>query len=172
MRTIRFWTILSTLLFAFAIFAWAQGRKAGLWEMTTTMTWQQSPFPPGVTPPGGPNSAFSGAPHTTQICLTQAMIEKYGAPFPQTRGDCKVTNLQKSDHGMTADLVCTGRVSGKGSLQSSWDDSEHAKGTLHFTGSMQGASGTIPLEWTSQSSSVYKGADCGSVQPPPIPADQ
>ena len=49
--------------FALALFA-QSNRKPGLWEMTTNMTWQQSPMPPGMTMPGG-------GPHTTQMCLTQ-----------------------------------------------------------------------------------------------------
>ena len=165
-------TALTSLLLAGAVIAQAQSRKPGLWEMTTTMTWQQSPFPAGMTPPGGAHSPFGGGPRTTQICITQEMIDKYGAPVPQSRaGECSFTNVDKTDHSMTADMVCTGRMSGKGTLQSSWDDPEHAKGSVHFTGSIQAPSGTLPIEWTSQSTSVYKGADCGSVKPLPIPAD-
>jgi len=166
MRKTRVWIVLSSLLLVTTIFAWAQGRKPGLWEMTTTMTWQQSPFPAGMTPPGGPNSPFSGAPRVTQVCLTQEIIDKYGAPVPQSRaGDCTVANVNKSDHGMTADMMCSGRMTGKGTMQSSWSDSEHAKGTVHFTGTIEGRTGTVPVEWTSESSSVFKSADCGDVKP-------
>ena len=74
--------------------AWAQStRKAGLWEVTSTMTWQQSPMPAGM--PVNPNSPFAGGAHTTQVCVTQAQIDRYGALPPQTRGDCQVTNIQK-----------------------------------------------------------------------------
>lgn len=135
------------------------------------MTWQQSPFPAGMTPPAG--SPFAGGPSTKQICLTQAIIDKYGAPPPQSRaGDCTVTNVQKSDHGMTANMVCTGRMTGSGAVESSWSDPEHAAGKVHFTGTVQGRNGTMPIEWTNESTSVFKGADCGSVQPLPIPADK
>ena len=78
---------------------------------------------------------LAAARRCTQVCLTQAIIDKYGAPLPQTRNDCQLVNVQKSDHGMTADLVCVGRMTGKGTLTSSWDDPlEHAKGGVHFTG--------------------------------------
>jgi hypothetical protein len=124
-----------------------------------------------MTPP--PGSPFAGGPRTTQVCLTQAIIDKYGAPTPQSRaGDCTVTNVQKSDHGMTADMVCTGRMTGKGTVESTWSDSEHATGKVHFTGTVQGRNGAMPVEWTTESTSVYKAADCGSVQPVPIPADK
>lgn len=173
MRPTRTWIAVGTVVLAGVIVAWAQGRKPGLWEMTTTMTWQQSPFPAGMTPPGGPNSPFGGGPRTTQVCLTQEIIDKYGAPVPQTRrGDCTFTNVNKTDHSMTADMVCTGMMSGKGTVQSSWDDPEHAKGSVHFTGSIQGRGGNTPVEWTSESTSVFKGSDCGDVKPIPIPADK
>ena len=171
MRTTRFWMMLGVFCLVATLFAGAQGRKPGLWEMTSTMTWQQSPFPAGMTPP--PGSPFAGGPSTKQICLTQAIIDKYGAPPPQSRaGDCTVTNVQKSDHGMTATMVCTGRMTGNGSVESSWSDPEHAKGKVHFTGTVQGRNGTMPVEWTTESTSVFKSADCGSVQPIPIPANK
>jgi hypothetical protein len=163
--------MLSVFCLVATLFAGAQERKPGLWEMTSTMTWQQSPFPAGMTPP--PGSPFAGGPSTKQICLTQAIIDKYGAPPPQSRaGDCTVTNVQKSDHGMTATMVCTGRMTGNGSVESSWSDPEHAKGKVHFTGTVQGRNGTMPVEWTTESTSVFKSADCGSVQPIPIPANK
>jgi len=170
MRIPRVWTITTCIgcsLLAVAVAAWAQGRKAGLWEMTTTMTLQQSPFPPGMAAP--PNSPFGGEPRVTQVCLTQAMIDRYGAPVPSSRNDCQLANVQKGEHSMTADLVCSGRMTGKGDLHSEWPDSEHAKGGVHFTGTVQGRSGSMPIEWTSSSTSVFKSADCGDVKPVPIP---
>jgi hypothetical protein len=170
MRKTRVWSTLSCCLFALAVFAWAQAsRKPGLWEMTTTMTFQQSPMPPGMQAP--PGSPFAGGPHTTQVCLTQAMIDRYGAPMPQTgRGDCQVTDVVMKEHGMTASLVCTGRTAGTGTVESNWSEPDHARGKVHFTGTMQMGPNTRPIEWTSESVSVYKGPDCGSVQPMPMPA--
>jgi hypothetical protein len=49
---------------------------------------------------------------------------------------------------------------------------DHAKGKVHFTGTMQMGPNSRPIEWTSESTSVYKGPDCGSVQPLPMPADK
>ena len=70
---------------------------------------------------------------------------------------------------MTADWICSGRMSGKGSLESSWTNPDHAIGKVHFVGTMQAGSNTMSIEYTINSSSVYKGPDCGSVQPPPMP---
>jgi len=138
--------------------------------MTSTMTWQQSPMPPGMTMPAGANSPFGGGPHTTQMCLSQAMIDRYGAPMPQSRnGECQMINVVLKATTMTADLVCTGRMAGKGTLESSWAVPDHAKGKVHFTGVMQMGQNSMPVEYTIESASVYKGPDCGGVQPMPMP---
>lgn len=158
MRLARIRIALSCSLLAAAALVWAQSRKAGLWEMTTTQTWQQSPFPDGMAPPAGA--------HTTQVCLTQQEIDKYGAIVPQTRG-CQVTNIVKKANGMTAEMVCTGAMSGKGTMESTLADADHAKGKVHFVGSMKMGAATKTVEWTVESSSVFKGADCGSVKPAP-----
>ena len=106
MRKTRVCLTLGCLLFTLASCTWAQGgRKPGLWEVTSTMTFQQSPFPAGMQAPGG--SPFSGAPKTTQVCVTQAMIDKYGGPPPQTRGDCQMSNVATTLTGMTGTLTCT-----------------------------------------------------------------
>jgi hypothetical protein len=143
---------------AAAVFIWAQTRKAGLWELTTTQTVQQSPD----------SAPSAGAPRTTQVCLTQQQIDQYGAIVPQIPG-CQVIHVVKKPGGMTADMVCTGRMSGKGVLESSSDDGVHAKGKVHFTGSMQAGPNTRPIEWSTESSAVFKGADCGNVKPTPVP---
>jgi hypothetical protein len=168
MSKTRVWITLGCCLFAVAIAAWAQAiRKPGLWEMTSTMTYQQSPFPPGM--PAAAIAAMGG-PHTVQVCLTQAMIDRYGAPMSQSR-DCQITNIQMRSSSMTADMVCSGRTNGKGTVESSWADGNVAKGKVHFVGTMGAGSNPMPVEWTAVSTSVYKGPDCGSVKPLPMPSN-
>lgn len=170
MRKSRIWSTLGCCFFVIAALVWAQNRKAGLWELTTTQTWQQSPFPAGMSsapPGGGGNSPFGGGTRTTQVCLTQQQIDKYGAIVPQIRG-CQVTNIVKTASGMTADMVCTGKMSGKGTLDASFDG-DHATGKIHFIGSIQAGPNTKPIEWTTHSSSIFKSADCGDVKPFPMP---
>jgi hypothetical protein len=149
------------MLLAAAI-AWAQSRKAGLWEITSNMTWQQSPMPGGGAPPGG---AFGGGPKTSQVCVTQAMIDKFGSPMAQTRAGCQVTNVEKTDHSMSAVMTCSGRMTGSGKIEASWTDSDHAQSKVHFKGSIQAGPNPRPIEWTIDSTSVFKSADCGSVKP-------
>jgi hypothetical protein len=139
-------------------------RKPGLWQLTTTTTWQQSPFPASMQP--------SGEPQTTNVCLTQEIIDKYGAPMPSARSGCAVSNVVVHSHDMTADWVCSGHMSGKGSLESAWTDDGHAKGKLHFVGSVQGSSGVKPIEFITNSTSVFKSSDCGDVKPAAAPPTQ
>ena len=170
MRKFPIWITTGCCLIAVTLAAWAQAnRKPGLWEMTSTMTWQKSPMPEGVTMPPGSNSPFGGGAHTSQVCLTQAMIDKYGAPVPQSRGGCTTSNIQLKPNGMTADWICTGMMAGKGTLVGTWTDPDHSTSTVHFVGSMQMGPNSVPVEYTISATSAYKGADCGSVKPLPTP---
>ena len=71
--------------------------------------------------------------------------------------------------GMTASLVCSGRTNGTGTVESNWSEPDHARGKVHFVGTIQAGPNSRPIEWTTESVSVYKGPDCGSVQPAPMP---
>lgn len=165
MKRTRIWITLSCCLFALATLASAQStRKPGLWETTSSMVFQQSPLPPGMQAP--PGSPFSGAPRTTQVCVTQAMIDKYGGPVPQPgRGDCQVTGILLQPTGMTATMACTGQMSGSGKVETTWAMGTSAQSKIHFTGTLQMGPRSAPVEWTMQATSTYKGPDCGSVKP-------
>jgi Protein of unknown function (DUF3617) len=130
------------------IVASAEARKAGLWTITTVVT----------TPAAG-----AMAPHSTDVCITQALLDKFGAPLPKLNGDCRVTRLDKKADRVSAEMVCTGATVGKATMLSNWT-SDHATGSIHFVGT-----GPQPTEWTSNSTSVFKSADCGSVKPFPMP---
>jgi len=171
MRIIRFHIMLGCWLFAGAVISSAQTktpeiatRKAGLWEIATTMTWQQSPFAAGAA-----SGIADGGRHTKLVCLTQEMIDNYGALLPQSRGECHIENKVMRMGGITADWVCAGKITGKGALETNWTDLEHATGKLHFSGTFQGGPDTLPIEWTTESSSVFKSESCGGVKPSTIP---
>ena len=84
------------------------------------------------------------APQTTEICLTQALLDKFGAPLPKLNGNCRITHLDKKADSVSAEMVCTGATVGKATMQSTW---------------------------TSNSTSAFKSADCGSVKPFPMPEE-
>jgi len=149
MATTRMRIALTFSLCGLAIVASAQARRAGLWINTTIVT----------------TSAGALAPHTTELCLTQALLDKFGAPLPKLNGNCRITRLDKKADSVSAEMVCTGATVGKVTMQSTWT-SDHATGSIHFVGT-----GPQSTEWTSNSTSAFKSADCGSVKPFPMPEE-
>jgi hypothetical protein len=154
---------LAWFLFSAAVLVFAQDKdashhsgKGGLWEVTTTMTWQKSPVRPGS--PGGPPAAGS---HTTAVCLTQAMVDA-GALLPQSRGECHIQNKVVKPGLLTANYLCTGKMKGMGNLESSFPDLEHVNGSIHFVGTLDAGGHAQPIEWTNTSSAVFKSAQCSN----------
>jgi len=131
----------------------AQDRKPGVYEVTLVTT-TVSPRPE------------EHSPRTWQACLTQEMIDKYGAIVPDNLSHvCQLVNVVKKTGGMTADIACSGPVIGKGTLDVVWSDSEHSKGNIHFSGTIHPGDSDIKIEWSSTTTSVYKGPDCGTLKP-------
>jgi hypothetical protein len=146
-------------------------QQPGLWEVTTQISMggamQMPQMPPGVNLPAALNPF---APKTSQLCVTQAMIDKYGAPYSNPpRSNCQVTDIQTKPDGMTATVKCTGNMDATGTVQSTFVDSTTTKTTMHIIGTMQQGSRNMPVDMTVQSTSVFKGADCGSVKPVAMP---
>src|ERR1019366_5234514 len=152
---------LSCLLLLVGLAAHAQSsRKPGLYEVTTNMSMGGSSMPsgaqmpqngqmpsgmqmpPGMQMPQGmqmPSASNPmGGPHTTQVCVTQAMIEKYGGPNPAPQhGDCQVTDITLKPNGMKARITCSGQMDATGTVESTWKDDSSSKSTVHMTGTMQ-----------------------------------
>lgn len=176
MRKILSWILVGGSGLAVVGIAWGQMKqKPGLWEVTSTMTMAGMPqmpampqMPPGVKMP----MASPFAPHTTQICVTQAMIDKYGAPYstPQ-HGDCKVTDVVQKPNGMTAKITCAGAMNTAGTIEASWTDANSVHTTMHMTGTAPAGESGRPMDMTIKADSTYKGPDCGDVKPPQMPAD-
>jgi hypothetical protein len=156
MRGSRVCITLGCCLFALASVASAQSRKPGLWTITTTVT-----YPPSAN--GAAGRPTTQGPFNTNVCLTQALIDKYGSPLPQIK-DCKITSFNRKANSVTADLVCSGASTGKATMESTWT-ADHATGSIHVI-----TTAPRTTEWTSTSTSVFKSADCGAVQPFPMPA--
>jgi hypothetical protein len=151
MRRLALCALLAFCVIAIAAAAAAQTRKAGLWEATTTITFEE---PAGA----------AGSPHTTMVCVAQEHLDKYGAIMPQSAG-CQFVNVAKKPNGVTADMVCKGRMEGKGALEATWTDGEHTTTKVHFTGTMPVGIDIRPVVWTSNSSYVFKASDCGPLKP-------
>ena len=106
---------------------------------------------------------------TQQVCVTQAMIDKYGGPYtnPQS-AECQVTNVSLTASGMTANLTCSGRMNMTGTVQTTFVDANTTKTTMNLSMAMPTGQA---MTMTMNSTSVYKGADCGSVKPLPMPSN-
>ncbi len=165
MRLTRVSLALICCVFALAVVAEAQGRRPGLYETVSEMTWQQSPLPPGMTLPPGMSSPFGGGKHTSMTCLTAGDLEHYGTVPPENQRNCRMTSVTKHAKGMTAEMECTGEMTGKATVEAAWLDDGRSKGKVHFLGSMQAGADSLPVEWTTEYISSYKGPDCGSVKP-------
>jgi hypothetical protein len=157
MSKTRIWVVVSCCLFAMAVSAQGQ-RKAGLWEITSTTSMSGMPNMPSMPS------------RTQQVCVTQAMIDKYGGPYsnPQT-GQCQVTNVSLTTSGMSANLTCTGRMSMTGTVQSTFVDANTTKTTVQMNMTMGNGQS---MSMTMQATAIYKGPDCGSVQPLAVPPSQ
>lgn len=155
MKRVRVWTLCCCAM-ALAAMAHGQSRKPGLWEVTSSMSMT-----------GGPAGMPAMPPRTNQVCVTQAMIDKYGGPTssPQT-GDCQMTNVVLTATGMTASMTCSGKTSMTGTVQATFVDANTTKTTIQMTIAM----GPNTMNMTMQATGVYKGSDCGSVKPMAMPA--
>ncbi|MGB8029356.1 MAG: DUF3617 family protein [Terracidiphilus sp.] len=157
MSKTRIWMVVGCCLIALATSAQGQ-RKAGLWEVTSQMSMS-----------GMPNMPQMGS-RTQQVCVTQAMIDKYGGPYsnPQN-GQCQVTKVSLTPTGMSANLSCTGRTTMTGTVQTTFVDANTTKTTMQMNMTMGNGQ---QMNMTMQSTATYKGADCGSVQPLAMPPSQ
>ena len=152
------------LLMPIALGARAQDVKPGLYDMTLTTT---------TVSPARRESGTQGI-HPVrhlQVCLSRQMLDQYGAIVPEHLANvCQLINVVKNPHGMTADMVCSGHLTGKGTIAVNWIDSEHSKGRIHFNGTMRPGDTAIKLEWITDTTATYKGPDCGEFKPAPEPA--
>ena len=155
MNKIRIGVALGLCVIALAAQAQSQSRKPGLWEVTSSMSMSGMPQMPQMS-------------HTMQVCVTQAMIDKYGGPTSNPgRGNCQTTNVQRTATGMSANMTCSGQMNMTGTMQTTFVDANTTKTTVTMT--MAGGNGQT-MTMTTQSTATYKGPDCGSVKPLAMPA--
>jgi hypothetical protein len=73
---------------------------------------------------------------------------------------------------MTAKINCTGQITGTGTVEATYTDANTTQSKMHMSGTMQMGQNSHPVDMTVNSTSVYKGADCGSVKPFAMPGQQ
>ena len=146
--------------------AWAAHGKPGLWTISTTMQMANMPkIPPeamammksrGMSMPG------MGEPITSQICMTQEMVNADKPPaMNQHEESCTTKILNQTSSSVSAETTCHGRMDGVGRSQMSWRGNEHYEGTYSFKGTAEGH----PQEMNSHFTGDFVKADCGAVKP-------
>jgi hypothetical protein len=133
--------------------------KAGLWKITTTMGGLETALPPearaqmkahGISMPNLNTM-------TTEHCMTPQEVAT-DQPPPMEKG-CQVLNVTHSGGHFSADLKCTGRMTGHGHFEVTYDSPEHYAG--HAT--MQTSAGSHEMNLTDSFEGRWIKADCGSV---------
>jgi hypothetical protein len=158
-------------LLAVVPFSGAQSRKAGLWEITTKTAILQPGNRVGTTINNGSDTqAQSTEPAGLPVCLTQAQIDKYGVILPPSLHDCELSNVVQKPDGISADMTCKGTYNGKGSIESTWTDDDHASGKIRFVAKTRDTSRPMSITWTQEAIAVFKSTDCGNVKPRPTPS--
>jgi hypothetical protein len=161
-----------TLLYTADVYA-AGNMKPGLWEITTQSDAMQNmpKIPPaqiermrkmGIDVPQFQNGAI-----VSKVCITQEMAERNPwAQAEQGGKDCRTGTPQQQGSSYTADIICDGPdMKGKGKVKASFASSESFSTSTDF----QGNAGGRPIQNHSVTSGKWLSANCGTVQPAPLP---
>ncbi len=142
--------------------------KAGLWRVTTQIGGMPQMQMPQLTPEQMQQMRQMGVhmPHTgprgmtSQYCMTEAEVNS-DSPPPSIQKECKVSNMHRTGHTMTADMTCNGHMHGHGHMSVTYDSPEHYTGKVEFDATVEGQAthmtDTFEGKWIS--------SDCGSVKP-------
>lgn len=131
--------------------AFAGHGKAGLWRVTATTDMAMA----GVTPPKAQS-------HVSRMCMSQAEVDDDAPPHidPASTG-CQTRVTAKTPSALTAEMVCSGALKGKGNLQIVYRGDEHYAGTYSFKGTVEGNASTITTSFKGD----WMKADCGKIKP-------
>jgi hypothetical protein len=147
----------------------AVARKAGLWEVKATTKIQQDTSQAVTSGQTESSAPSNGDAQGVQTCYTQEMIDTYGILFPPSLRDCQISNALRTANGITAEIACKGWSNGKGSLETTWSDDEHATSVIHFIVMRKRDQTTLSMGWTQEATAVFKSSDCGGVKPRTVP---
>lgn len=95
---------------------------------------------------------------TVTHCMTpsEAAMDKIPAMAKEHQKYCKMQNMKASADGISADMVCTGRVQGSGHMAVRFDSPEHYAGKV----SMNAVANGHPISTTSTFDAKWLSADC------------
>jgi hypothetical protein len=126
--------------------ALAAHEKAGLWEITITLSGNNmhmpdlSKLPPDVQARvRAAGVGMGGNTITARRCLSAQDIVAHKLPSLGSHGkDCSVANVTETGSHMSADMTCSAHFVGSGHVQADWDSDEHYTAEVDITGSANG----------------------------------
>lgn len=120
--------------------------KVGTWEVTVKMGGAGMGAMPDMSklPPeaqarmkahGMQMSGAGGM--TTKVCMTAEQVNSDKPPMTH-HGECEAQNVKISGNTFNADIVCKGKMNGKGHIEVTYDSPEHYSGHQTMTMNMNG----------------------------------
>jgi hypothetical protein len=136
--------------------------KAGLWSVSVKVDMAGMPqIPPeqlAKMNAMGIHIPIGGDTITTTHCVTpaEAAMDKIPTMPKEHEKYCAVQNLKSSADGMSADMVCTGKVEGSGHMTFRFDSPEHYAGRVSLDAVMNGH----PMKSVTSFDAHWVSADC------------
>ena len=134
MKAVRIAAIGAALAVVACPAALAGHGKVGTWEMTTQMS-GMPPMPNMANLP--PEAQAQMKAHgvmmhgaggmTSRFCMTAEQVNNDKPPMTH-HGDCQAQNIKIKGNSFSADVVCNGRMKGKGHTDMTFDSPEHFSG--------------------------------------------
>ena len=91
-------------------------------------------------------SMNAGGGMTSKFCMTPEQVNADKPPMTRADSPCKTENMKVAGHSFSADIVCTGKVNGRGHTEMTFDSPEHYSGRQTMTMTVNGH--TIDHEMT------------------------
>jgi Protein of unknown function (DUF3617) len=156
----------SVLLFGLDNSTFAHG-KVGLWTITVTMKSSAMPDYSKMSPQAQAQlrrmGLFNGKGMqvTGQHCMTAAEVAINDFSAAQRKDKtCKIVSQKISGGSMEADLVCSGKLDGKGHMKFVFDSDTHYSGQMTMSGMHEGK----PMTSEESFEGHWIKGDCGGVK--------
>ncbi|HEY1614654.1 MAG TPA: DUF3617 domain-containing protein [Rhizomicrobium sp.] len=153
--------VLGVGLLVLPVAAFAAHGKAGLWEITSQMNMAGVLSPEQMAQMQAHGVQMPMAQKmSTQHCMTAAEVAADGPPPMRDQKECKMSNAKYDAHAFTADMICSGEMTGQGHLAVTFDGNEHYNGTYSFVGSAHGHPANVSVSYEGK----WVSPDCGTVK--------
>jgi hypothetical protein len=123
------------------IVAWASHGKPGLWEIKVQTDMDPMQGMPDMSKMPPEVRARIEAMHkngmTARHCMTAAEVAS-DKPNLSHNASCKATNVRASGQTFSADLVCSGKMSGTGHVRTTFASPDHYTSVVTMTGTASG----------------------------------